>query len=177
MPDKQRRESKSSGQGFVQRNLEKLIGTQRFDKLKKTRSYKFIVEAVTMNLFSFAITTPNELLIAGMDFDEFIKTRLASIVINTVTGRPYGVWRDSLLDRMGIGRDSHFAVKYLYDTLAFVSFQLPLYWLSMFIGGAELDEMVKASLPLIFISGMTGRPYGFFLDKFRFQCGLSSKTT
>jgi len=162
---------------LVQDTLVKLFGTKRFEILRKSHTYKFVVEALTMNVFSLLITAPNELLIAGMDVGEFVKTRLASMVINTITGRPYGVWRDWLLDRLKIKKESHIFAKYLGDTLAFIGFQLPLYWLSMTIGGVELDEMIKASIPLTVISGLTGRPYGYCLDKFRIQCGLPSKTT
>ena len=161
---------------FIKDGFVKLLGTKRFEKLRESHIYKFTVEAFTMNVFSLLITAPNELLIAGMDIDEFVKTRLASMVINTATGRPYGVWRDWLLDRLKIDKKSHQLAKYFGDTLAFISFQLPLYWLSMAIGGVELNEMIIASIPLTVISGLTGRPYGFCLDKFRIQCGLSSKT-
>jgi hypothetical protein len=167
----------TSDRRFIQNILVKLLGVKRFEAIKRSPAYKFTVEAFTMNIFSLLITAPNELLIAGMDVDEFVKTRLSSMVINTITGRPYGVWRDWFLDRLRIKKDSHLFKKYLGDTLAFMGFQLPLYWLSMTIASAELDEMIKASIPLTVISGLTGRPYGFCLDKFRFYCGLSSKTT
>lgn len=167
----------TSDRRFIKNILVKLIGARHFEILKRSHAYKFTVEAFTMNMFSLIITAPNELLIAGMDVDEFVKTRLASMVINTITGRPYGVWRDWFLDRLKIKKESHIFIKYIGDTLAFMGFQLPLYWLSMTIAGAELDEMIKASIPLTVISGLTGRPYGFCLDKFRFHCGLPSKTT
>lgn len=167
----------TSDHRFIKNILVKFIGAKRFEVLKKSQAYKFAGEAFTMNLFSLLITAPNELLIAGMDLEEFVKTRLASMVINTITGRPYGVWRDWFLDRLKIQKESPLYVKYIGDTLAFIGFQLPLYWLSMTIAGAELNEMIKASIPLTVISGLTGRPYGFCLDKFRFHCGLPSKTT
>ena len=94
MKEEQGRSLTPSNRRFVQSVLQRLIGKQRFEKLKETSIYRFLVEAFTMNLFSLAITAPNELLIAGMDIDEFIRTRLAAMVINTITGRPYGVWRD-----------------------------------------------------------------------------------
>ena len=155
--------------------LVKLMGADRFDLLTESRTYRFLVEAFTMNFFSLAITTPNELLIAGMDFDEYVKTRLVSGAVNTLTGRPYGVWRDWLIERLRIDKDSGFHWKYFGDTLAFTCFQLPLYWFSMAVSGVELIEMITASVPLILVAGLTGRPYGCWLDRFRLECGLTAK--
>ncbi len=64
--------------------------------------------------------------------------------------------------------------KYIGDTFSFIGFQLPIYWLSLMFGGAELNEMVRASAILTIIAGLTGRPYGVWLDKFRNECGLDS---
>jgi len=160
----------------IQNALTLLLGEARFGKLKNLRAYRITVEAFTMNVFSIAITTPGEFLIAGMDFMEWLMTRLSSSVINTLTGRLYGIWRDWFLTRLKVNEKSHFFRKYLCDTLAFVGFQLPLYWISMTISGVELNEMIRASMPLVLIAGITGRPYGVWLDKFRLECGLPAMT-
>ena len=76
---------------LIQDPLVKIMGSKKFEKLKKSQIYKFIVEAFTMNVFSIVITTPNEILIAGMDFGEYIRTRMAALLLNTLTGRSYGV--------------------------------------------------------------------------------------
>jgi len=154
--------------------LVKIMGPEKFEKLKESRAYKFIVEAFTMNVFSIVITTPNEMLIAGMDFEEYIRTRIAALLLNTLTGRPYGVWRDWLIRKLRISKESSIGMRYFGDTFSFIGFQLPLYWLSMMFGGAELNEMISASVSLTIIAGLTGRPYGVWLDKFRNECGLSS---
>ncbi len=152
-----------------------LLGAERFETLRESRVYRFIVDAFAMNAFSIAICTPNELLIAGMDFDEYVRTRLTAIVLNTLTGRPYGVWRDWLVRKLKIGTETSSGIKYLGDTTAFIGFQLPLYWLSMMLGGAELIEMISASTTLTVVAGLTGRPYGVWLDKFRNECGLTTE--
>ncbi|MBW1896862.1 MAG: L-alanine exporter AlaE [Deltaproteobacteria bacterium] len=149
--------------------LVRIMGNERFEKLQGSRTYRFMVDAIAMNAFSFAICTPNELLIAGMDFEEYIRTRLTALVLNTFTGRPYGVWRDWLIRKCKISKESPLGMKYVGDTVAFMGFQLPLYWLSMTVGRAELTEMISAS-----IAGLTGRPYGVWLDKFRNECGLTT---
>ena len=154
--------------------LIKIMGNEKFEALKRSRVYKFIVEAFTMNVFSLVITTPNEMLIAGMDFGEYIRTRAAALIINTFTGRPYGIWRDWLMGKLRINEKSSMGKKYIGDTLSFIGFQLPIYWLSLMFGGAELNEMIRACGILTIIAGLTGRPYGVWLDKFRNECGLSS---
>ncbi len=159
---------------LIQDPLVKIMGSEKFEKLKKSQIYKFIVEAFTMNVFSIVITTPNEILIAGMDFGEYIRTRMAALLLNTLTGRPYGVWRDWLIKKLQISKESSIGMRYIGDTLSFIGFQLPLYWLSMMFGRAELTEMVRASVTLTIIAGITGRPYGVWLEKFRNECGLSS---
>ncbi len=158
---------------IVKDPLVKLIGVDRFEHLKQTRKYRFLVEAFTMNAFSIAISTPNEILLAGMDFREFIRTRIAAMVFNTLTGRPYGIWRDWLLKKIGLTPYSSRGKKYFGDTLAFIGFQLPGYWGCCLIGGVELNETIKASIVLTIIAGLTGGPYGIWLEKFRLECGLS----
>ncbi len=76
---------------IVKDPLIKLIGVDRFEKLTHTKKYRFLVEAFAMNVFSIVITTPNELLLAGMDFEEFVGTRLTAMVFNILTGRPWGL--------------------------------------------------------------------------------------
>ena len=158
---------------IVKDPLVRLIGFEKFEYLKQTWIYRFLVEAFTMNVFSLVITTPNEILIGGMDFKEFIGTRIAAMVFNTITGRPYGLWRDWLITKLGFTPNSSRGEKYFGDTLAFIGFQLPGYWACCLVGGAELDETLKASVILTIIAGLTGRPYGIWLEKFRLECGLS----
>ena len=157
---------------IIKKTLEGILGEERFRNLKEFKSYKFGVEAFAMNTFSYLVAAPVELGIAGMSLGEHIKTRLAAAVTNTLTGRPYGIWRDWIFKKISVRGDSHWTKKYLGDTLAFTGFQLPLYLINMTIGGADFDEMVKASIPVTLMAGAMGRPYGAYLDKVRKECGL-----
>jgi hypothetical protein len=158
---------------LIKSGLEKVLGEEKFSKLKETKAYNFGVEAFTMNTFSWVAAAPIELIIAGMDFSEHLKIRLAGVAVNTMTGRPYGIWRDWIFRRMNITEESHWAKKYAGDTIAFTGFQLPLYLLNMTIGGAEPDEMLKSSVSVTLIAGGMGRPYGVYLDEIRNQADLS----
>lgn len=76
--------------------LERIIGEERTQKLVNNRVYKFSVDALAMNLFSLSYAL-NEKFIAGMDWTETGKTRLAAAIGNTITGRPYGIYRDFMM--------------------------------------------------------------------------------
>lgn len=120
-----------------------------------------IVDVVAMNVFSLLVAGSVELA-SGMALMAMLRTRLNSALINTVTGRPYGIWRDWVVLRLARGGGSF--RRYLADTLAFVVFQLPLYWVSSSLAGAELHAIVTASFGLTLLAGAMGGPYGRFLD-------------
>ncbi len=159
---------------FVENRLEDLIGKEKFKVVKKSEWYNFSVEAFIMNTFCYVTAAPVELLIAGMDFNEHIKTRALGALVNTMTGRPYGVWRDFVFKKFNVDEESSSLKKYAADTLAFMGFQLPFYWINMTIAGVEFDEMVRSSIPLTFMAGGLGRPYGIYLDCMREQFGVKS---
>ena len=157
----------------IKQSLEKIIGEERFNRVKDSKAYNAVIEAFALNSFSYAFAVPNELLIAGMDFSEHIKTRALAAITNTIFGRPYGVYRDWLLKKCKVHEKSHWSKKYLADTAAFVSFQVPLYWFNMAVGGgAEVNEMIAASATISLVAGATGRPYGAYLDFVRDQSGI-----
>ncbi len=156
---------------FIKKTLEKILGEERTERFVNTQSYKFCLETFTMNTFSYVVTAPIELIIAGMDFSEHIKIRAAAAVTNVLVGRPYGIWRDYIFGKFNITKKSRFAKKYIGDTLAFGAF-LPVGWLNMVIGGAELDEMIRYSVTIMGIIGLLGRPYGVYLDFMRTQSGV-----
>jgi hypothetical protein len=157
---------------FVKKTLERILGEERFDRLKDKGEYKFYVEAFAMNTFSYAFAAPIELLWAGMDFKEHIYTRLAGVVANTLLGRPYGIARDWIFKKLGITSESHWLKKYAGDTLAFAALQMPVYCINMAIAGAEIDEIVNTLVPTTLMIGAIGRPYGAYLDWTRRQCGI-----
>lgn len=159
---------------IVKNTLEKILGERRFEKVRDSRAYKFGVEAFTMNTFSYVVAAPIELGIAGMDVYQHLQTRLAAAVTNTLTGRPYGIWRDWIFKLLKVKKESHWTKKYLADTLAFAGLQLPIYLANMVIAGADSDEMIKASIPVTLMAGAMGRPYGAYLDGVRKDCGIES---
>lgn len=156
----------------VKKTLEGILGEERFEKLKESRAYNWIVEAFTLNTFSYLVAAPNELLIAGMDFPEHLKIRGYGLITNTLLGRPYGMWRSWLFKKTNTTDKSYFLRRWAVDTVAFAIGQLPIYWTNMTLAGAELKEMIIASIPVTLIAGPLGIPYGWYLDKVRKSCGL-----
>jgi len=130
----------------------------------KQRVQDFFVDVFVMNTFSYAVAAPIELLIAGMSFESHLNVRLVALVLNTMTARPYGLWREYLLQRFGVTSASARAFQYGVDTLIFISFQLPLYVCNMALGGATLSNIVKAAPTAALLSGFMGGPYGVYLD-------------
>src|SRR3989344_2019919 len=124
--------------------LEKIIGNEKTEKLVNNEIYKFTIDAIAMNVFSLSYAL-NEKFIAGMDWDEVGKTRLAAAVGNTLTGRPYGVFRDWMMKKLKIKENSHWLKKYGADVLTFVTGQTPLYMVFLAVSGADIKEMGTAA--------------------------------
>ncbi|MBI2381270.1 MAG: L-alanine exporter AlaE [Gammaproteobacteria bacterium] len=133
----------------------------------RKRAHDFLVDVFVMNSFSYAVAAPIELLVAGLSFAEHLQVRAVALVLNTLIGRPYGLWRDWVLGRSATGPASSAWRRYWVDTLIFLSFQLPLYVSNMLLGGAQLDGILKAAATATLLSGFLGRPYGLYLEWFK----------
>jgi hypothetical protein len=132
-----------------------------------------LADTLAMNSFSYGTAVPIELWIAGMSFQAHLQVRLAAVVVNTLTGRPYGLWRSLLFSRLGLDGSAGRWRLYLGDTLAFLSFQLPIYVLNLLLGGASLEAILKASVTATLIAGLLGGPYGLYLDLVRRGLGMA----
>lgn len=124
--------------------------------------------ADNLALLSFFTTTGmmNERFIAGMEWHEVLTARVIGAPLMILTARPYGIWRDWLIQ--GSGHTQPSAMKVIArDTLALVSFQVPLYAAIIWIGGARREELVSGILGACVIMALCGRPYGWWLDRVR----------
>lgn len=132
--------------------------------------------ADTLALLSFFTVTGvlNERFLAGMDWSEVLTARLVGAPLMVLTARPYGLWRDWLLGRFaaptGFGRIA-------WDSLALMLFQVPLYALVIWAGGAEGGEVLRGCLGAAGIMLLSGRPYGLWLDLVRSWFGLGPGRT
>ncbi len=135
---------------------------------------EILVDIWALNSFSYLVSLPIEILIAGMSWEEHFKVRLAALILNTLVARPFGIWRQWVFSRFQVRASDSFAKLYLADTLVFLSFQMPLYVGNMLLGGASWIEIMKAAVTVSLIAGCLGRPYGWYLDFIRAKVGLES---
>lgn len=153
--------------------LEKMIGEKGRERLVKNRFYNWTSDIVAINLFSLSFAL-NEAFIAGMDWNEVGKTRLAALVGNTVVGRPYGIYRDWVMKKLHVTEDSHWMKKYLVDVATFATGQTPFYLGFLTVAGADVPEMAKAASFLTLAAPLVGRPQGWVYDRMREQFGLET---
>lgn len=153
--------------------LENIIGKERREKLVNNWLYTSISDIAAINLFSLTFAL-NEKLIAGMDWGEVGKTRLAAVVGNTIIGRPYGIYRNWVMKKLHVREDSHWLKKYLADVGTFATGQTPFYLVFLAVAGAEGAEMAKAATFLTLAAPLVGRPQGWTYDKMSEQFGLET---
>lgn len=132
----------------------------------RARSYA----ADTLALILFFTTTGivNERFIAGMTWDQVFHARLIGAVLMVPVGRPYGMWRDWMLSHAGASRVS----RVLWDSLALMSFQVPIYAAIIAFSGASGAGLLRGVLGAAVMMIVLGRPYGAFLNWVRGLFGL-----
>ncbi|WP_246191393.1 L-alanine exporter AlaE [Aureimonas leprariae] len=128
----------------------------------------FIADTTALILFFTTTGVINERFIAGMEWEQVLHARLLGAALMVPVGRPYGMWRDWLMQRSGHGRLSQL----LWDTFALVSFQVPIYAAIIAISGASGWALVRGVLGATSMMLALGRPYGAFLNWIRALFGL-----
>ncbi len=129
----------------------------------------FLADTLAMLTFFTVTGVLNERFLAGMDWSEVGRARAIGAALMVPTARPYGLWRDWLMGRFaGPGTLSRSA----WDSVALLSFQVPLYALILWAGGAEGDEVLRGCLGVAGIMLLSGRPYGLWLDLMRGWFGM-----
>jgi len=126
--------------------------------------------ADTLALLLFFTTTGiiNERFVAGMSWQQVLEARLIGAALMVFCGRPYGLWRDWVMRFAGAGRLSQLA----WDSLALLSFQVPIYAALLALAGADGQAVLRGTLGVCVIMLVLGRPYGAFLTVVRRGFGL-----
>ncbi len=130
----------------------------------------FIADTVALILFFTATGILNERFVAGMSWDQVFHARTLGAALMVPVGRPYGVWRDWLLRRARPTRMSQL----LWDSLALVSFQVPIYAAIIAVSGASGLRLLIGVVSATVMMFALGRPYGAFLNLVRALFGLPS---
>lgn len=137
---------------------------------RSTQWRSFAADTLALILFFTVTGILNERFIAGMTWEQVFHARLLGAGLMILCGRPYGLWRDWLMKSAGPSRTSQMA----WDSLALVSFQVPIYAAILAISGANGEELLRGSLGVTVIMLTLGRPYGAFLNLVRARFGLSA---
>jgi hypothetical protein len=132
------------------------------------RRTAFLADTTALILFFTTTGIINERFIAGMTWDQVLHARLLGAVLMIPVARPYGLWRDWLMKRAGPGRASML----LWDSIALVSFQVPIYAAIIAFSGASGGGLVRGTLSAALMMLLLGRPYGAFLNGVRKVFGL-----
>ena len=122
------------------------------------------VDTLSTILFFTILAALTELYVVGMEPADVLKTRLIMVPLMILTGRPYGVWRDWFF----VGtKPTVLWSKSLIDGAAFLTFQLPIYGLTLWIVGADFDESGTALGSAVVLMLIVSRPFGLFLQAMR----------
>lgn len=135
---------------------------------RRQRRRAFIADTTALILFFTTTGIINERFIAGMTWDQVLHARLLGACLMVPVGRPYGIWRDWMLQHAGPGRTS----QVLWDSLALVSFQVPIYAAIIAASGASGRGLILGTLGAAAMMLALGRPYGAFLNRERALFGL-----
>nr|WP_321509308.1 L-alanine exporter AlaE [uncultured Celeribacter sp.] len=130
-----------------------------------------IIDTLATIIFFTVVATFSELIIAGMEPSNVLKTRLLMVPIMILTGRPYTGWRDWIVKQVQPQR-RWCAV--MVDIAAFLSFQAPVYAATLMIAGANLVEISSAIGSAIIFMMLLARPFGLFVDWARHTFGVES---
>jgi len=111
---------------------------------------------------------------SGMSLEQIAKSRTMMVVVNAVVGRPYGKWRDFVLEKCGVDEASGMVRVLTAEALAMNSFYLPLYTgLNAVFNDADMDKVFASAVGGAVMGVVLARPYGWCLDKVRSVLGVT----
>jgi hypothetical protein len=127
---------------------------------------RYLADTSALIVYSTVAGVFVEIVVAGLTVEQCLRARLTAVPIILVTGRPYGLYRDWIW-RLSRAEEGVVARRVIADTTAFVSFQLPVYWIVLIVAGATFWQIATASVTATIILLVSGRPYGALLDLLR----------
>ena len=133
---------------------------------------RYLADTSALIVYSTVAGAFVELVVAGLTVEQCLRARLTAVPIILITGRPYGLYRDWIW-RLTRADEGVAARRVIADTTAFVSFQLPAYWIVLLVAGATFWQIATASVTATVILLVSGRPYGALLDLFRRLYGVT----
>lgn len=140
--------------------------TETADRSRSALAY--VADTLALILFFTTTGIINERFIAGMTWEQVLHARLIGGALMIPVGRPYGMWRDWMMSHAKANRSSQL----LWDSLALMSFQVPIYAAIIAFSGASGDGLIRGMLGAAAMMILLGRPYGAFLNWIRHLFGL-----
>ena len=125
---------------------------------------RYTADTLALLVFSTVGALFTEIVIAGLSPSQSAHARLTAIPVILATARPYGLYRDGVMRRLRAGETATRVRRTAADTLAFLSFQLPIYWTILAFAGASLRQVAVSSVAATALIIVSGRPYGLLLD-------------
>jgi len=110
---------------------------------KQTESWKkYLVDTGAMLMAAFPAGLFAEVIIAGMTLGQSLHARFMAVWIDILTARPYGIYRDHIFFKFQTIESSSVIKKCLTDIFSYVTFQVPVYVLILFLAGATLNQIL-----------------------------------
>ena len=133
---------------------------------------RYLADTLALLVFSSLGAFFTEVVIAGLSVNQSAHARLVSVPVIIVTARPYGAYRDWVLRIFRTDVAGQRRLRVVADTAAFLSFQLPVYWMILVLAGADLGQIAVSSTGATVAIVVSGRPYGVLLDLCRRLFGV-----
>ncbi|EKJ94833.1 hypothetical protein C241_16148 [Bradyrhizobium lupini HPC(L)] len=141
--------------------------TERFSfSARPSRAY--VADTIALIMFFTTTGIINERFIACMSWDDVMRARLLGAALMVPVGRPYGIWRDWIVTHAKPTRTSQI----MWDSLALLSFQVPIYGAIIALSGATGGGLLRGMMGAAVMMIVLGRPYGAFLNFIRRFFGL-----
>jgi hypothetical protein len=137
---------------------------------------RYTADTIALLVYSTFAALFTEIAIAGLSVSQSMHARLTAIPVIIVTARPYGLYRDRVMRRLGADEGATRLRRTGADTLAFLSFQLPIYWAILTFAGASLRQIAASSVAATVAILVSGRPYGILLELCRRLMRVPTRT-
>ena len=127
----------------------------------------YLVDTSAALSFYTPLMASSEAFIAGMSPEQVLKSRLYAAVYHSIFMRPYGKFREFWARTLKANPDSSRLKKFLVDTSAMILIQTPVYSGILLLTGTDPKKILVALPAGLAIGASSGRPYGYFLDRWR----------
>lgn len=120
----------------------------------KITNKDFLISALVLVISSIPYGMFIEIGLWGYTFIQSVSIRLNSIIPDMILGGPYGVWRSWVLGKMK-SEQGRWLWRWFSGSIAFSTFQLPLYWATLFSTWLWVPLEKRASYQQILLASVT----------------------